>query len=504
LQRHFDRKSVDVAFAAALIWAVHPLNSEVVHYVTQRSESMAALLLLVTLYAANRALFAKGRGWQTVAIVSCALGMLCKESMVIAPVLVVLYERVFVFDSWRHAFRERAGLYLGLAATWLVLAGVTMSGPRSEVAGFSSGVSPWTYLLNQTLVITRYLRLSVWPTDLVLFYGWPAPLALGDVYLHALFVLTLLLATVVALVRSSALGFLGAWFFLTLAPTSSIVPIATEVGAERRMYLPLAAIIVIASVTIHALGKRWGTTRRFASVPAMVFVGVTAALAMGTVARNREYASALSLAQTVVERRPTAIAHHILGEQLLLAGRDAEATVSLREAVALGDSRAGYQLGAALSNQGRLDDALQQLDAYVHTSELPYRLVPRWLEPPVAEVVNARILMARIHIARRDWPRAAEQAAHVLRVMPSQADAQLVLAGASFGQERWEEASVQYREYLKQRPSDGQAWINLGVARVASGDLDQAVDAFRRAVEVDPANKRARELLGMALKDRQR
>jgi protein O-mannosyl-transferase len=79
-------------------------------------------------------------------------------------------------------------------------------------------------------------------------YGWPAPLTLADVLPQAAIVCALLAATLAATFRWPAVGFAGCWFFLTLAPTSSVVPIATEVGAERRMYLPLVALIALAVV----------------------------------------------------------------------------------------------------------------------------------------------------------------------------------------------------------------------------------------------------------------
>ena len=91
------------------------------------------------------------------------------------------------------------------------------------------------YLLNQAQIITRYLQLTFWPDPLIVFYGWAKPLALGDVLFEGALVVGLLAATVVALIRASKLGYLGAWFFLLLAPTSSVLPITTEVGAERRM-----------------------------------------------------------------------------------------------------------------------------------------------------------------------------------------------------------------------------------------------------------------------------
>jgi Flp pilus assembly protein TadD len=276
------------------------------------------------------------------------------------------------------------------------------------------------------------------------------------------------------------LGFLGAWFFITLAPASSVMPIATEVGAERRMYLPLLSIVVLA---VLLFDRVWSRSRsgsvnsgRFAIIPALLLVGVTGALAATTVARNREYGSGLSLAQSVVARRPTGVAYHVLGEQLMAAVRDADAVMPLTEAVRRGDTRAGYPLGVALANTGQLNDAFERLDAFVRTSQLSYRPVPRWLEPPRAEVVRARVLMARILATRREWSAAAEQADQALTLAPSDPEARQVMA---------------------------QTLMNLGVARVSAGDINAAVDAFRRATELDPANQGARNLLAIALKDQQ-
>ena len=78
--------------------------------------------------------------------------------------------------------RPRASGYYGaLFATWLVLAALIVEGPRWRSAGFSSGVSPITYLLEQPRLIVRYLRLVFAPAGLVLDYGEPATRVLGSV-----------------------------------------------------------------------------------------------------------------------------------------------------------------------------------------------------------------------------------------------------------------------------------------------------------------------------------
>ena len=460
------------------------------------------------------------------AVVSCALGMACKESMATAPMMVALYDRIFVFDSWRAAIARRKWMYIGLAATWLVLAVLMASAPRQGAAGFSSGVSAWTYLLNQAVVITEYLRLSIWPRALVAFYGWPVPLTLGDVVPYAVFIAILLAVAVGALARAPTLGFLGAWFFVTLAPASSVVPIATEVGAERRMYLPLLALAVLAVVGADFAWRRArrhlhprhaaaeaaappppgsiGSAGLPAAIPIVLLLAVSGALASGTIVRNREYGSALALTRTVVERRPTGVAHHMFGEQLLAAGREEDAVRQLTEAVAKGNSRAGYQLGVTLFNQGKLPEATERLEAFVRTYQLPYRLVPRWLEPPLVEVVQARLAIGQALAAGGQWRRAAEQAQGVLHLVANHVGARLLLADALFGEQRWEEAGAQYREYLQARPGDGRALINLGVTQVATGKLDEAIATFARAVEADPGNARAKQLLSMAREDRAR
>jgi hypothetical protein len=174
-------RPADLACAAALLWGVHPLTSEVVNYISQRSESLMAAFFLLTLYAAVRAHEAGGARWTVIAVGAGVAGVAAKESMAVAPLVVALYDRVFLFESWRAALQRRRGLYAGLAATWVFAALLLAAGPRAAVAGFSSGVSPWTYLLNQAVMITHYLRLAVWPDALVVFYGWPAAVGIADV-----------------------------------------------------------------------------------------------------------------------------------------------------------------------------------------------------------------------------------------------------------------------------------------------------------------------------------
>jgi tetratricopeptide (TPR) repeat protein len=499
LRERFGRDSVHIAFAAALIWAVHPLNSEAVDYLIQRTESMMALCYLLVFYASTRAhSTSRPIGWQTVAVLACAAGMAAKESMATAPLLIGLYDRAYVFNRWRDAMRARGRFYAALAATWTLLAALNLIGPRAATVGFSSGVSPWIYLLNQTAAIAHYLRLAVWPRSLVVFYGWPTPATLASMLPYALLVTALLALTAIGWFLQPKLAFLGLWFFATLAPTSSFVPISTEVAAERRMYLallPLAvlAVVAVSRVVTTALGR------------ALLLGAVTLLLATATIVRNREYSSALSLARTVVERRPTSIGHHILGVELIAAGQHADAVAEFRQAIP-GDSRARYDLGLELFSEGKLDEALAELRLFVATSHFSSRPVPHWLEPPPNELLASHVVMARSLARQQHWPQAVDEAKLALVIEPGNRDATSVVVGAltnlgvaSIAANRVDEAIGAFQQAVEIQPGNGDAQRNLANALVDGGKANDALPHARQAVALTPGNSGSYDVLGRAL-----
>jgi Flp pilus assembly protein TadD len=498
-------KSVDLACAAAVLWVVHPLTSEVVDYLSQRTESMMALCYLSTMYASLRAFDAR-RPWRWLvpAVVACAAGMACKESMVTAPVMVVIFDRVFLFDTIGQAMRRRWRLYGALAATWLVLAALLLSHTGISSGGFATAhTSSWNYLLNQSVIVTRYLRLAIWPSGLVFYYGWARPLAFLDVWPDVLFLVLLVVATLLALARWPRAAFPALWVFVTLAPTSSFAPIAAEVGAERRMYVPLIGIVTLAVIGAAALRGRLirsaGDQAQVASamqkspqalsldrvtVGAAVVVAVV--LSAVTIARTREYASALTMAQTVLARWPTPNAEQLVGQELAATGQHEEAIRHLRRAVP-GFPPAHYFLGTELFAVGRVDEAMAELQAFVAE------------EPSLPPVRSARLLMARVFAARHERPAAIEQLHLVLATAPADGAAHALLADVLAEEHEFGDAIPHYQAVLAVRPGDPNAWTGLGVALVATGRGAEAISAFRQAAAVAPADAHARENLARAL-----
>jgi protein O-mannosyl-transferase len=495
LHMEFGRHSLGLAAACALIWALHPLQTEVVDYLTERSESMMGLSYLLTLYSSIRATTARRTAsWEIAAVVSCACGMACKESMVTAPLMVALYDRFFLFDSLRDSVRVRWRLYAGLASTWLVLAWLMRLGPRSDSVGISLGTTPWTYLINQIPMIVRYLRLTVWPHALVLDYGLPQPLVLRDVMPGGVLIGCLIVASAALLATRPRPGFLAAWFFITLAPTSSVVPIVTEVGAERRMYLPVAGLVVLGVVTTYslatrlAISKRWlpGWSRQLGTGGGLALVCLCGLLAWGTVRRNREYASPLSIARTIVERRPHGRAHFELATELLAAGDHDRGMAELLES-ARDFPGARYALGTELIASGKLDQGIEQLQLFLQ------RL------PRNVNAITARELVGQALMAEGKLEEATTQFNLLLQLAPAYANAHGYLGDIGLAQHRLPDAIAQYQELLKLHPASVRAQGNLGLALAASGRVDEAIAAFRRAVNIDPRQSDARKNLARAL-----
>jgi tetratricopeptide (TPR) repeat protein len=468
-----------MAAAIAMLWAVHPLNVGTITYVSARSEALASAVYLSVLWASLRAHGATHRlAWSAVAVAACAIGMATKETMVTAPVLVVLFDRAFYYSSFSDAVRDRSRLYSALAATWIVLGAVSWSAPRAASAGFDVGVSPWTYLSNQGPIVTDYLRTAFWPVGLVFTYGEPRPLDLVSVWPFVALIVLLFAATVWAWWRKPALGFPAVAFFLLLAPTSTIVPIATEVGAERRMYLPLAALIALVVVAIAAVGRR-------ATRPA--FVLLTLLLIALTSRRNTDYLTTEALWRSTVSSWPSAVAHRNLATSLKLAGKRDEALEQFRIA-AQDRPEVRRIVGQELFELGRFDEAIDELRFFLATAD------------PAGEDARAsHLLVGRSLLAKARTAEAANEFEAVVKAHPDDAAALRALADARLDLREFDQAVGLYRRYLSAQPGDTNALINLGIALLSVGDASNAIQTLRHATERDPASEKAHLNLAVAL-----
>ena len=294
-----------LGLVATAFWLLHPIQTEAVDYVIQRTELLVSLCYLATLYASIRGWDAstpvRRARWLVVGVVACFIGMASKEVMVTAPAVVVLYDRVFRVSSWRALFADRARrwFYGGLAASWLLLAALVAGGGRADSAGFTLGLPWYRYLYSQGWAIAHYLLLMVWPSDLRFDYGLRPITGIGGLVGGAIILALAVPALVVALrTKRWWAAFLILWFFAILAPSSSILPIQTEIAAERRVYLASAALIVAAVVAAaYALRANRRLVLSGAAVIALVLFGLT-------MRRSALYADTEALWRDAVAKAP--------------------------------------------------------------------------------------------------------------------------------------------------------------------------------------------------------
>jgi Tfp pilus assembly protein PilF len=440
------------ALAITLLWLVHPLQTESVTYISTRTESLMSLFLLLTLYCVLRSTTStRGRWWFVLAVACCALGMGSKEVMVVAPLLVLLYDRTFLAGSFAAALRRRVWLYVGLAATWLLLAGLLALQPRAKSVGFHhADIKWWEYALTQFGVLVHYLRLSVWPRPLIFCYdSWPVARSFFAVWPQAVLITALAVGTLWALWRRPWLGFLGAWFFLILAPSSSVVPIVTEVAAERRMYLPLAAVILL--VVLGA--ARWLLCGR----PRWIGVGLTIVLIVactgGTLQRNRVYNSVETAWRDVLRTYPDSPGAHL-------------------------------SLATEFYMQGRTDAGIAILEA----------LLKR--DPGVWE---AHYGLGHGYRSKDDFPRAAEHYGRAVRIDPNDCRARTNYGGLLLILGKPAEAETQLVESLRLKPDQPFALFHLGRTYETEHRLDDAAQAYRRWLKLDPNTAMAHARLGIVL-----
>jgi len=488
---HGPNHAERIAAAIAVLWAVHPLNVGTTTYVSARSEALVSAAYLSVLYASLRAHGATHqRAWSAFAIAACAIGMATKETMVTAPLLVVCFDRAFYYSSFREAIRDRHRLYLALGATWVVLVAVSWTAPRSASAGFNVGVSPWTYLLNQGPVLTDYLRTAVWPDRFVFTYGEPVPLDFLSAAPFLALIVLLLAATAWAWWRQPSIGVLGVAFFLVLAPTSTLVPIATEVGAERRMYLPLAALIALLVGSAIAAVERLAPQRPVVRLPRIEAVSlaiVSIVLMALTSRRNAEYVTSEALWRSTVSSWPSAVAHRNLGTSLKLAGKRDEALEQFRIA-AQDRPEVRRIVGQELFELGRFDEAIDELRFFLASAD-----------PASDGARDVHLLLGRSLTALARTAEAANEFEAIVRARPNDVAALRALADARLDLRHFDQAVETYRRYIGAQPNDTNAVINLGIALLSRGDMSEAVQTLRHAAQLDPASQKAHLNLAVAL-----
>jgi tetratricopeptide (TPR) repeat protein len=385
-----DRQRWVASAAGALLFLVHPLQTESVSYIAGRSESLAAAFLLlayaVFLYDRRGAI-----SWPRafVVIVLFGLAVKTKENAVsLAGVLLLtdlMWPRAFSLEGPRRNWRLYALMLPGAAVAALMILRTLAT---AKTAGFSVANYTWyQYAFTEARAIFVYLRLSALPVGQALDHDFAPSHTITE---HGAIVCVALLAAMVCAAvlwrRRYPVACFGFLMFLTLlAPTSSIIPVDDAV-VERRMYLPLLGLILIGCEVV----RRWRPSR-----PAVAGLVITMAVTFGgyCYARNRLWGNPdlllalsardaqynprplLNIAEAMMRRNHCELAipyldradrilpgsyfvHSIRGRALACMGRPEEGLANLEMAARIRPCSEVYQwIGLLLGQMGRMPEA---------------------------------------------------------------------------------------------------------------------------------------------------
>ncbi len=404
-------------------------------------------------------------------------GMACKEVMVSAPVVALLFERTFITRSFRRAIESSWPLYLGLSLGWLVLAWLSIGAPRSQTAGFHLETPAYAWWLTQAKVIWMYAKLAIWPWPLVIHYElplldtWPAAWPwLAATCLAALGVLVLVY-------KNTGSGFLLASMFAILAPTL-IVPITTEVAAERRMYLPLAAAAALFVVGGYSAACRMQRlmagekhNANTSGFPLLVTTLVAVALAVGyaaiSVHRLEAYENEVSLWQDTLLHEPDSpLVRMNLGMALIKAGQPQLAIEHYEAAIRLEPQNAATHhnnLAYACSSAGQRAGAIAEYEEALR------------IDPNLVEAHNN---LAFLLLQDQKFDESIEQFREALRLEPDQVGLYWGLAGAHTAAGRHAEALVDLNRVLELQPGLTMAYAKIAIAH---RELQQPTEAIAAA-----------------------
>jgi len=482
----WQHRATTLALAVALIWLVHPLQTESVTYIVQRAESQMALLLLLTLYCSARGFDGPHAiGWYGAAVVSSALAMGTKETASVLPVLVLLYDYTFVSRSLREALRRHAGLYVGLAATWAVL-GVLIGATVEDVGKDFEAEGTLRYALAQPRVILHYLWLAVWPRRLYVYVSTD----LFDVdrfseVLAPLLLLTGVLALVVwGIYHRRWFGFVGAVFFLVLAPTSIVA--TSDVIQEHRMYLPLSAVVVLGVIAGDAVIRRLCagrlTERSQGNVKTAIVVLLALALGARAWVRNQDYHQEFAAIQPadLHEQYMILTQHTLHTDRLGAAQREAEATLQTRQADPRDVTFAHFVLGYFFEERDQLDQSAQHFSDAI-------RLDPNFAYAH-KELGSVLMRLGRLDAAVRHCERALQ-----LKPLFPEADNELGMIRMQQGDTA--RAIEHFERAIRLRPDFAEAHYELGIALQEMGDRAGATAHLQQAMRLRPDLTEARQRL---------
>ncbi len=506
--------SVFIAMFCALIFVVHPVQTQAVTYIVQRFTSLATLfyLLSLILYIKARLLMQvtmnksqnsaqkrrniniKAILCYLVAIFTTSLAMKTKEISFTLPFMIVLYELIFFSpQNTEHRTPNLKRLYLltpfiiTLMIIPLSLIGANRTlegtiGDLRDVTQETEDISRKVYFLTQCRVIVTYIRLLFLPIQQNLDYDYSLSYSLFELntLISFLFLLSIFVAALYLLKRSwktnNGYGILASfgtlWFFITLSVESSIIPIR-DIIFEHRLYLPsVGAIIAFSSAVFYILVHKKPNPTPLLTVCVLALIAVP--LGIGAYQRNFVWKDEVTLWEDIVRKSPEKERGHTnLGLAYYHQGRLEEAAKEYTTAIQLNPdyAEAHNNLGLVYYLQGRVEEAIQE---YMTALKL------------TRGFAKAHNNLGAAYFKQGRLDEAVQEYMTALELRPDDPDPHNNLGNAYATQGRLEEAIKEYTAALKLRSDFPEAHHNLGIVYAIQGRLDEAIKEYMATLELKP------------------
>ncbi len=251
LSERYGYRAKRMALFGALLFGVHPIQTEAVTYIISRTELIATFFYLATFLFFIKGATTKKFSYYLWAFFMALLAMGSKEWAVTLPAVLLLYDFLFLSDCKLKPVlsRGKAHLLVMLSWSWLVY---NMSTTQISGAGFSvvgtNNITPWNYLFTSFNVLWTYIRLLFLPINQNLDYEYPLAMTLFELPTLLSFIGHVLVSGAALWLyrrkKWTLIPFGVAWFYITLSPTQSFVPILDKIF-EHRVYLPSVGFFIV-------------------------------------------------------------------------------------------------------------------------------------------------------------------------------------------------------------------------------------------------------------------
>ncbi|CAN2045515.1 protein O-mannosyl-transferase [Candidatus Magnetomoraceae bacterium gMMP-1] len=447
--------SLWISFFTALLWLVHPIQTQSVAYIVQRMNSMAAMFYVLSFLLYVKARLADKKKWALFAgcVLAGLLAMGCKEIAVTLPFFILLYEWYF-FQDLSKLWLKRNAIYLIVLGIILISIVFIYMGPNPVERILSTYVNrDFTLtqrLLTEFRVVIHYLSLLFYPHPSRLNLDYDFPLSTSLIHpvstLLCLCLIVFLIGFAIYSAKKERLISFGIlWFFGNLVIESSVIGL--EIIFEHRTYLPSIFVsLIIVMLTYRYIKLKWFK-------PA-ILCALALVCSVWTYERNKVWSDNVVLWKDCTAKSPEKIRpYNNLGLALVLHNKFDEAILYYKKALQIKpDASDVYNnMGLVLSGLGKADEAISNFSK-------------------------------------------------ALEINPDLAQAHNNLGKELRNQNRLDEAIFHYRKALKICPGSEEVHNNIGVALAVQGKLDKAIEHFRVALRIDPGHVGARHNLEKALK----